>query len=374
MSSYGIVTLPGRYNYGNRLQAFALVQAVKHLGGDAVQLEFDDVNSPSVRNTYTWKLWSILRKLKPSNRHISMGKANAGLSLKISLITEFNDQWIPVRHISPRERSVIHNEYSAFIAGSDQIWNPDLLTRNLPFHPRGEDEFLHFAPVEKRFSYAASFGVSKIPKEMQKSYRSMLKQMNGVSVREDRGADIVHELTGRHVPVVLDPVMLLTKDFWLSLPLSPERNQIPEQPFILIYTLRGLQSETKSHFESFARRNNLEILSVMGDFYDPNSTVLSPIEFVHAISRASLVITDSFHASAFSILMNIPIQIMPRADGDSMASRLDTLLSLFGLRESRYTSDADLVAIANKCSFDKVNLILEQKRKESFSYLSSIQA
>ena len=71
------------------------------------------------------------------------------------------------------------------------MWGP-----NIDHHQ--EARFLTFAPKEKRISYAASFGVSEIPKEKQKAFAEWLRDMAFISVREQRGAEIVKERGRSH--------------------------------------------------------------------------------------------------------------------------------------------------------------------------------
>ena len=83
--------------------------------------------------------------------------------------------------------NIISSEYDYFITGSDQVWNP--------YFNCTEDEFLTFAPKQKRISYAASIGVSEIPDDKKDQFKKWLNGMNYISVREQAGADIVYELT-----------------------------------------------------------------------------------------------------------------------------------------------------------------------------------
>lgn len=101
--------------------------------------------------------------------------------------------------------------------GSDQIWNPDFwfVREALDFY------FGTFAEPQKRIAYAASIGVDQIPKELEDKYIQELSALKSISVRETQGAQIIQNLTGRSVPVVLDPTMLLTEQAWTALEKKP---------------------------------------------------------------------------------------------------------------------------------------------------------
>ena len=82
------------------------------------------------------------------------------------------------------------------------MWNPG-------FRHANEIDFLTFVPPEQRVAYAASFGVPEVPTFLRSRYATWLAGIPHISVREDRAVDIVHDLTGRTVPVVADPTLLI---------------------------------------------------------------------------------------------------------------------------------------------------------------------
>ena len=46
--------------------------------------------------------------------------------------------------------------------------------------------------------------------------------MKVISMREKTGANLVKDLTGREVPVVVDPTILLSKEEWQKIEMVPE--------------------------------------------------------------------------------------------------------------------------------------------------------
>lgn len=97
-----------------------------------------------------------------------------------------------------------------------------------------------------KFSYAASFGVSEIPKGQQKLYKTFLSRLNYISVRENAGQKIVKELTGRDAQVVADPVMLLTREQWDE---EIKFKRMYDQPYIFAYFL-GKSEENREQAKS----------------------------------------------------------------------------------------------------------------------------
>lgn len=89
------------------------------------------------------------------------------------------------------------------ICGSDQVWN----TIALYLAPV---KFLQFVPYDKRIAYAPSFGENMIPASLRKILTKYLSSIPEISIRENSGSMIIKNLIGIDVPVVLDPVFLLT--------------------------------------------------------------------------------------------------------------------------------------------------------------------
>lgn len=89
-----------------------------------------------------------------------------------------------------------------------------------------------------KISIASSFGVKEIPWYQRKRTVQYLNRIEYISMRENRGSEIVKELTGRDVPTILDPVFFLSKNEWLER--IPNKREINE-PYIFAYFLGATQ-------------------------------------------------------------------------------------------------------------------------------------
>ena len=121
----------------------------------------------------------------------------------------------------------VGRQYDYLFAGSDQIWNYSFSSE------RFQNYFLQFAAPQKRAAISASFGIEEIPEEWRQQYTEGLSGMRHISVREDAGARIVKELTGREVPVLIDPVMMLDREEWLAVAEKPRVDL--SKPYVLKY-------------------------------------------------------------------------------------------------------------------------------------------
>lgn len=129
-------------------------------------------------------------------------KRTPGMKKRYKMFDDFNNKYINFTDYILYNRKTVNKseiyKYYAFVCGSDQIWNPNWSTNC-------DKDFLTFAPIGKRISYAASFGVEKIRSEKVQEYKKYISEIDYLSVRENSGAQLVSELTGKRAEIVLDP-------------------------------------------------------------------------------------------------------------------------------------------------------------------------
>ena len=366
MGKIGIITLNGYFNYGNRLQNFALQRTLEKMGYE-VDTILKRKKKQRQNRSYSDRLTSVINQpfsvtVKKIERKVKNKLYENRKNLRTEIFKEFSFKYINETDYSISDNDIpegLADEYDFFVVGSDQVWNP--------YYQKGSPiEFLTFAPKHKRVSYAASFGISSIPEEYKERYATWLAEMNHISVREHAGANIVKELTGRNVEVVVDPTLLLTKEEWLEI--SEPASDKPMKGYILTYFLGKIPKERKKYIDKIAKENDLEVIN-LAQMNEKIPFLSGPSEFIDYINSAQLFFTDSFHGAAFSIMLNTPFIVFDRAGSSmSMNSRIDTLLNTFNM-ETRYfnnfTNDAELFDM----SFKKVEGILNDEREKAIHYL-----
>jgi len=354
----GKLTLDGYFNYGNVLQNYALDRMLKKYGDVDCLWHMPDNFLPRVWYQWSWKEplkflfnWRGFRSKLFSDMH-GMEMVRQGK------IKEWCDRYINIKHIDGRYTDIA-DDFDYFVVGSDQVWNPinyDIW-----------ELFLSFASPEKRIAYAASISCPSIPVEKQTLFKKGFAGMAHISMREQEGADLVREISGREVPVLVDPTLLLTADDWRKVSRSPVWSH--GEDYILTYFL-GKRPKVITQLE---QETGLKVVNLMDEnVYE--HYVTGPDEFIWAIEHAKLVYTDSFHGTVFSILFRTPFVVCNRVGDEvteKMGSRIDTLLGLFGL-EARRGTKANGYAIENPLSepdWSKVDEVLARERKRSADYL-----
>ncbi len=341
-----ILTLPLHTNYGGILQAYALQTVLQRMGHEVEVLQKIPTNThppllmPAV---YTKRL--IHKILVDPNTRVFLEKTKRREKPIIeSNTSRFIADNIRLRHIKTL-RDIAPSDYDAIIVGSDQIWRKPYFMGmwNAPM----KDAFLHFTHGWdiKRIAYAASFGCDNTDEYSRaeiEQCRKSLTQFNAISVREDSGVQICRDTLGQKALHLLDPTMLLDKDDYIQL---IKKSPTPPSPGnLLCYILDPTPFKDKIISEITSRKH-LTPFSVTAPVDDlslpPRQRIQPPVEaWLRGFMDAEYIVTDSFHACAFSIIFGKPfIAIGNTGRG---LSRFTSLLTTFGLQDRLILPQANL--------------------------------
>lgn len=202
-----------------------------------------------------------------------------------------------------------------YIVGSDQIWNPDI---TLGLRP---EYFGCFADPSKDrvIAYAASLGGASLPPRYDREFARLLRHVDAVSLREQEAAAYVGQFYPGEVKTVLDPVFLLGREDWAAMEQPPARKNY-------ILTTRTEENlALEAYVQALARDTGLPVVRLG----TPEDTA-GPAEFLGYIHHADYVVTNSFHAAAFSIIFEK--QFLAFAHSCRNA-RLACVLRLHGLED-----------------------------------------
>ncbi|SIS82902.1 polysaccharide pyruvyl transferase family protein [Salimicrobium salexigens] len=358
MKKIGIVTLSGYFNYGNRLQNYALEQILNKKGYyvETLWINPEQLQKISIKQ----KLKLLIKK----NIVLFLFKKEGNFTgrRKYKNFKKFS-----IHHLNEKKHFNKSNDlpkrvadtFDYFIVGSDQVWNPFYTNSSNLYH-------LSFAPPQKRIAYAASFGISELPDDYKTVVQTYLPFFKNISIREEEGAKIIKELTGNDVPIVLDPTLLLNREEWETIAIAPKNK--PVRDYLVTYFLGSISEEKQMYIEKMSQKYNLKVIELAKksdkDFYDTD-----PSGFVDLIKDASLLLTDSFHGTVFSILFETPFIVFERENKHgSMRSRIDTLLRVTEL-ESRNIENINNFDEVLNINFSYAKSQLESEKNKSLDYL-----
>ena len=340
----GLITYYGN-NYGGCLQAYAIQQVLNQIGYNPYIIQVSIPHSSSKYNKFE-AIFRVLRNpIAFLKRKKYIKEDSRQEPLRSAAFDKFRQEFLTFdKSFTLKEDSLDGaKNYTSFVCGSDQIWNPNLYG----VHPIWT---LKFAPTgARKIAYAPSLGISTIPEQYIQDFKDNLKDFAYISCREQEGAESLSNILGQSVDVVLDPTLLLSPEQWhkFSRPVEVKK------PYIFCYLFGSYEyiAEVKLRVKKFF---NLDIVCLpynLRELKDDDLKLydITPNQFVWLIENARFVVTDSFHATVFSIKMSTPFVALKRTsdnDKKNMNSRLYTLLHTVGL-EDRMVGEAMVQDIEN---------------------------
>lgn len=369
-------------NYGSKLQALATVKMLQKLSVDYEIIRYNKktigfllkslprfFNIVFLNDRYEQIQQKIEFKRHPQIKELTAKRNKAFDSFDVY----FNDNLSEVyKSYSALKKSCADN-YNKVLTCSDQLWSPSALASgfyNLMFAPENMP----------KVSWASSFGVSKIPWYQKSRTKKFLKRIENISVRENRGAEIVKELTDREVPVLMDPVFVFDKAEWNELVPC----ETPEwDNYIFCYFL-GDNPEHRKAAKELSKKTGLKIVTMrhldryiesdesFGDYapYDVN-----PVRFLNILRNATYICTDSFHGTAFSVIFEKKFMVFDRysdTSSNSKNSRIESVCKNLGIENRRYCSDKDISEVMKQdIDYGFVETELSKYRDKTLKYLKS---
>lgn len=352
------ITCHNVYNLGASLQAYALAAYLQGQGHEVQIIDYQPLylrhyrltgvpnprfDKPFLREAYQIaKLPGRLYDRLTSKRKKAFDRFTAGY-LPVTQTT-YSD--IAALRANPPEADL-------YIAGSDQIWNP--LFRN------GKDPafFLDFVPEGKRrISYAASFAVETLEKQDANRMKPWLEKFHAVSVRESSGVALLADMGIKGVQVV-DPVFLLPKEDWEKLAIQPAI-----QDYILVYDF-DKNPKVKEIAQAISRQTGKKIVSLFPvDWADAVWADAGPCDFLGAVQNAGIVLSNSFHATAFSLIFQKDFYVVTRTEG--INARMKDLVGDLGLADRLICTVPSAITAVD---YPNVAPLLEKKIIASKVYL-----
>lgn len=256
-------------------------------------------------------------------------------------------------------------EADVYCSGSDQIWG------KIGTVEYDEAYFLQFVENKQKrcIAYSSSFGKEDINGELEKNICKLLKNYKDILVREDTAKSILKKHGFENVEQVLDPTLLLNREQWSEL---ANKTKNKYKKYILVYQLHDNKKFDK-YAKEFSKRTGLKLLRISPSIYHitrSGKLIYLPdqYEFLSLFENAEYVLTDSFHATVFSIIFNRKfIDILP----GKTSTRIISILNLTGLQNRILTKYDDFSFINKDIDFEKCNAIIEVERQKSMKLLKN---
>lgn len=370
-----ILTRRAGFNMGSSLQAYAMYKMLSKLGHQVEILNYDEY-----AHFFLWRvkpflnrIWFKIANLCPllcgKNKYVSLQR----IFKQQQQFKNFESLYMPLTrkvYKSSKDLALTNGSYDAYVCGSDQIWSP------LMFDPA---YYLDFVCQKKSraIAYAPSLGVVDSRFVSDKA-KELINEIPFVSCREKDGAKVLSEITGRNIPVVLDPTLMLEFEDWNALvPAEP----VVKGEYILTYFLhtqffednipnefiQQLKSDTGLNIVNIQMHNMLKVVKADTHLYE-----CGPIEFLSLIKNAAFVVTNSFHCCVFSFIFKRNFFVFERFRKNNVSSNQNP--RIYSLLET-IDSECSLVKDRDNYILDEAknkDLTLYKLRKmQSFEFLKS---
>lgn len=348
----GVITFHQALNYGAVLQTYALQNYIMD-NFKSIDIDLIDYQCPYFNYIYGTK--------NKNGRFIHRLVKKTHVVLKKRLFRNFVKKYIMLGETFTNETIKHANcKYDKFIVGSDQVWNCKLTNNDFNY-------LLAFSSPEKRYSYAASIGISKIPVEFEDVYFKELSLFNVISVREQQAADTLKKLFGDTEKAIynhIDPVMLLPVERWENLCAKIKRKN---EDFVLVFSVAYSEELIETAIK-YANSKGMKVYYVGQYTRNKNVKYIPLLSVEHVVSLfrdANCIFVNSFHGTVFSILFHKPFNVL-MAHSDGRNDRIKGLLEQFSL------SDRVGENIEENIDWRNVDCILEKERMKSYNYLKEI--
>lgn len=363
-----LLSFHNAYNYGAALQAYAFQEAVENLGVECEYINYvNEYRKASYNMGHEFKVAISNRNMK---RAVRVLLGTPFMKARGRNFDKFYSRYLrktSALYTSSSEAAVLNDEYDKFIVGSDQVWNPG--------NNGGDTAYLldFVAEGKKKISYSSSFGLDAVPDGFREIYEEKLYDFNRLGVRENRGVEIVRELTGRDAQLVLDPVFLLEKSRWDEIR-HADGQMDSRGDYVFFYTNRPAQVEefTSTGYNLCGKKKHILSTHVKpSEFLSSDTKVtisMSPENFLNEIAGADFVVTASFHCLAFAIIFQKQFGVLLTGNYGK-DERIVSLLKLLGLEDRVVSTSTKPEQLYEKIEYDKVNEKLESARSRSLEYL-----
>ena len=358
-----VITLHNINNYGSALQTYATQKIIESFGynvefidyyRDGYSIESQVENNLKFSNIYNKnKLFHKIGKTILTKNIKDQNKVFKDFLKKNIKLSKPYDSYEKLKDDPPKA--------DIYCVGSDQVWNSGWNAKI------DKSFFLEFIKDKPKTSISSSFGKVELPDSEKITIKKYLEKFDSITVREKSAVELLETMQIKS-NLVLDPTLIVNEDTWEQL-INNKNYKTPEK-YIFVYQLNTKSKKFDNYLDKIAKLLKLPVIRVSAfkhqRFKKGKLKYLPEIEeFLYLIKNSEYVITDSFHCTSFSIIFNKKfISIFP----DNYSTRLENILNITGLVD-RKADIEKIESIKNEIDYDRVNSIINIKRKESYELI-----
>ena len=341
-----IITIHHIHNFGSVFQAYSLYHFLEKNGYDAELIDYRPTYFEAGKN----KIRTFLGKIINLKSYCIRKK-------KFERFVKTYDRLSNVTYRTLEELKVAYqNKKEIFIAGGDQLWNN--------YHICGKDDAykLDFVSDGIKISYSTSMGRDNFNEEELQAIANKTKEFKSIMLREKITVSMLAKYSNVSISHVIDPVGLLDVGEFKRIAQKPTI----DEPYAVMY-LADSSEILDGAIDILSKKLGLKIVHICGFkkkcYCDKFEKGLGPEEILGYILHADFVISASFHATMFSLIFNK--QFAALLPGAKTNARIEDILKYVGLEDRIINSLDALERIEQPIEYEKVNLIMEEFKRNS---------
>lgn len=375
----GIITFQLAWNCGAVLQCYALQEYLNSLGHEAIVINYRPQYKEYRYQKYGNPFVNAAKELQTGGPKRAAKKFVRTI-LNYREGSEYLRQWNGFKYFCEKYLSLT-KEYDSvealrsdppdcdlYISGSDQLWNPKLTNGKLD-----EAYFLNFGNENvRRITYAISACELNID-QYGCQLKELCRRLDVLSLREAEGKDKLEILTEKEINICPDPTFLVNTDVFKRIIADKQK---PDKDYIVVYVLEDSSGDSSRLFLQVGKLKEhyqKEVLVITGPRNWPYPVTqirgICPEEFLYYINNAFCVVSNSFHATVFSVLFQKQFVTMGFRN---RSTRMLELLNNVGLQNRYYDDTKDIIAIMEeKIEYSKIEKKIEVLRNQGTRYLET---
>lgn len=349
----GLLTLWKNANHGTALQAYAFVKVISEMGFEGEYILYDSYRYLQFMDKIRININKLVYFIKGGFVKSDFESSNSYFPLM--------DFWDSIPH-----STIIYNKktccnttkyYNKYIVAGDQVWNWNISRVNSFYFLDGLDNNV------LKYSYSPSFGSAFLPSKYKKLLVKVLSRFKYIGCRDVSHCALIRKLINRDVVNTVDPVLLLSKEFWHGF--SEIWPRLPLK-YLLCYEL-GNSKILRKYAELEAKSRNLDMVYMSSSSEEINLCEISPANFVYIFEKANFVVTDSYHGMLFSIIFGKMFTPFFKRRGNKTSFdnwRVHELCSSIGIQVGSR-------AIADNINMDSLNIKIAQSKEFLYTILKN---
>lgn len=352
----GIITFHWAINYGAILQTYALFKFLKKHNFNVKIIDYK-----TKYHTNSYSFFNGPLTIKNIAFHLFKSLFIIPLIIKNKKFKKFISKNLNLSNPIHSKLSLSKNvsEFDCVISGSDQVFNSNYKGWEAYFLPYKKEK------NQLKMAYAPSFGTNDFSNEFKNNIREYILDFDYLSCRELNGSQFISEITQKKTEHVLDPVFLLDKSEWNLL----SKQRLIKKKYIFIYDLNGGEDLVKIGNE--INRFNYELILLSNKnklrFFNKNYKNIKTIrssgieDFLSLIINAEAIVTDSFHGTAFSVIMEK--EFYSFIAHKKASSRITSLLSELNLTKRIVSNLNNFQVINYEENNDNLAKLIDKSKK-----------